>query len=102
MANIIILPKYYKYGVKIADTIVDICYMKGQRRNDVLTKRIAERLKEVRKARHLTQEDVRFQLEMNIGRIEAAQHSITFATLADLCDYYEITLEEFFRGIETH
>ncbi|WP_281670779.1 helix-turn-helix domain-containing protein [Rikenella microfusus] len=76
--------------------------MKAQRRNDVLTKRIAERLKEVRKSRNLTQEDVRFHLEMNIGRIEAAQHSITFATLADLCDYYKITLEEFFRGIETH
>ena len=66
-----------------------------------MVKRIAERLKELRKERNLTQENVRFDLELNIGRIEAAQHSITFTTLGDLCDYYGITLEEFFRGIET-
>ena len=58
----------------------------------------AERL---RKERNLTQENVRFDLELNIGRIEAAQHSITFSTLGDLCDYYGVTLEEFFRGIHT-
>ena len=74
--------------------------MKEQRRNEILVKRIAERLKELRKERNLTQENVRFDLELNIGRIEAAQHS--FTTLGDLCDYYGVTLEEFFRGIETH
>ncbi|SUE33864.1 helix-turn-helix domain-containing protein [Rikenella microfusus] len=75
--------------------------MKEQRRNEILVKRIAERLKELRKERNLTQENVRFDLELNIGRIEAAQHSITFSTLGDLCDYYGVTLEEFFRGIHT-
>lgn len=41
-------------------------------------------------------------MDINIGRIEVGQHSITLSTLADLCDYYGITLEEFFRGIQTH
>lgn len=91
----------YKCGVKINYTIVVICIMKEQRRNEILVKRIAERLKELRKERNLTQENVRFDLELNIGRIEAAQHSITFSTLGDLCDYYGVTLEEFFRGIHT-
>ena len=40
--------------------------------------------------------------ELNIGRIEAGHHSITITTLADLCDYYGLTLEEFFRGIATN
>lgn len=82
--------------------IVVICSMKVQRRNDILVTRIAERLKELRKERNLTQENVRFDMELNIGRIEAGLHSITLTTLGDLCDYYGVTLEEFFRGIETH
>lgn len=75
--------------------------MKPQRRNELLIRRIADRLKELRYARNLTQEDVRFDLEINIGRIEACQHSISISTLADLCDYYRISLKDFFDGIET-
>ena len=76
--------------------------MKAQRHNEILHTRIVERLKEVRKQKRITQENVRFDLEINISRIEVGQHSITISTLADLCDYYGITLEEFFKGIETH
>lgn len=75
--------------------------MKNQRYNEVHVKRIAERLKELRHERGLTQENVRFDMELNIGRIEIGQHSITISTLADLCDYYGITLEQFFKGIKT-
>lgn len=76
--------------------------MKNVRRNDVLAKRIATRLRELRHARNLTQENVRFDLEINIGRIEACQHIVSLPTLAYLCDYYEISLKDFFDGIETH
>lgn len=77
--------------------------MKKQRRNEILHQRIVERLKEIRKQKGIKQNDVRFDMgELNIGRIESGQHSITLSTLADLCDYYGITLEEFFRGIQTH
>lgn len=76
--------------------------MGEQRRNDILINRVVDRLKAIRKERQLTQEDVRFDTDLNIGRIETGQHSISLTTLADLCDYYGITLEEFFRGIDTH
>lgn len=76
--------------------------MKQHRRNDLLIRQIARRLKELRAERRLTQENVRFDLDINIGRIEVGQHSITLSTLAYLCDYYDISLEEFFRGITTH
>lgn len=74
--------------------------MKKQRRNDLLVDSVVERLKEIRNERHLTQENVRFDTELNIGRIEAKQHSITLTTLADLCDYYGISLAEFFKEIQ--
>ncbi len=75
--------------------------MKKQRFNEILHKRIVERLKETRKQKGFTQEDVRFDLDINIGRVEMGQHSITISTLSTLCDYYGITLEEFFREIDT-
>lgn len=75
--------------------------MKTQRRNDILVEQIVGKLKGIRYARGLTQENVRFDTDLNIGRIESGCHSISLTTLADLCDYYGITLEEFFRGIMT-
>lgn len=75
--------------------------MNKPRRNEELHKSIVARLKEIRKERGLTQDNVRNDLgELNIGRIEAGQHSITTTTLAMLCDYYGISLEEFFKGIK--
>lgn len=76
--------------------------MKKQRYNEILHQRIVDRLKEIRKEKGLTQENVRFDIDINIGRVEIRQHSVTIYTLADLCDYYGVTLEEFFKGIETH
>lgn len=76
--------------------------MKRQRRNEYLVRVVVERLKAIRRARGLTQENVRFDTDLNIGRIESGSHSITLTTLADLCDYYGITLEEFFHPIVTH
>lgn len=100
-ASIINKQLNYKYGVKNTYKIVVFCKMRNQRCNKILVKRIAERLKELRHERGLAQENVRFDMELNIGRIEIGQHSITITTLADLCDYYGVTLEEFFKGIKT-
>ena len=77
-----------------------LCNMKRQRRNDILVEQVIERLKSIRRTRGLTQENVRFDTDLNIGRIESGRHSISLTTLADLCDYYGISLEEFFSGEE--
>ena len=95
------LPSCYKCVVVYEVFIPVICNMKVQRRNDFLVGQVAVRLKEVRKNLNLTQEVVRFDTDMNIGRIESGCHSISLTTLSDLCDYYQISLEEFFRGIKT-
>lgn len=76
--------------------------MKRQRRNDILVEQVVERLRSIRRAHGLTQENVRFDTDLNIGRIESGRHSISLTTLADLCDYYDISLEDFFKDIVTH
>ena len=42
-----------------------------------------------------------FDTDLNIGRIESGRHSISLTTLADLCDYYNVPLEDFFKKIVT-
>lgn len=76
------------------------CNMKRQRRDDVLINRIVDELKRIRKERDLTQETVTYDTDIHISRIETGKHSITITTLSDLCKYYGITLQEFFRRIE--
>lgn len=71
--------------------------MKRQRRNEILVKQVVDRLKTVRRERGLTQENVRFDTDLNIGRIESGRHSISLTTLADLCDYYNVPLEDFLQ-----
>ena len=66
--------------------------MKRQRRNEILVKQVVDRLKTVRRERGLTQENVRF---------DTGRHSISLTTLADLCDYYNVPLEDFFKKIVT-
>lgn len=72
--------------------------MKRQRRNDFFVGQVADRLAKARRRRDLTQEVVRFDTGLNVGRIE----DITLSTLADLCDYYDISPGELFQDIVTH
>ena len=92
----------YKCVVKYEWIIAVICAMKKQRRNDFFVEQLRARLKEVRLERGLTQENVRFDTDLNIGRIESGRHSISLSTIADLCDYYHITPGELFRDLVTH
>lgn len=73
----------------------------GVKKKDIeLAKKLAERMKEVRKEKGKTQEDVRFELNMNIGRIEIGENCISLPTLKKLCEYYGVSLEEFFKGFD--
>ena len=91
----------YTLVVTFQSGIPLLCNMKRQRRNDILVEQVVERLKSIRRAQGLTQESVRFDTDLNIGRIESGRHSISLTTLADLCDYYDISLEDFFKEIVT-
>lgn len=58
---------------------------------------VTARLKRIRKARGIRQETVRFELGVNIGRIESGRHCITLPTLMRLCGFYGVGLDEFFK-----
>ena len=65
-----------------------------------MLKSIAHKLAEIRKSKGLSQADVYIDTDLNIGHIEAGRKNVTISSLAILCKYYGITLEEFFRGID--
>lgn len=64
-----------------------------------MLRQIVQRLRELRKARALTQDAVYEDTNVDIGRYEARPNNLSITTIAILCSYYEITLEEFFKGI---
>lgn len=75
-------------------------HMRKQRSNIELNKQIAIRLKKLREEKKFSQDDVYIDTDLNIARIEVGRTNITVSTLSILCKLYEITLEEFFKGIE--
>lgn len=48
----------------------------------------------------MSQIDVYIDTDIHIGRIEQGKTNITVTTLSDICDYYKISLEDFFHCIE--
>lgn len=48
----------------------------------------------------MTQEKVTFDTGINIGLIEVGKTNISIVTLITLCNYYNISLEDFVKGIE--
>ncbi len=74
--------------------------MMAQGQYDNLFRQVAGRIRELRKARGLTQESVYVDTGLNIGRIEVGAKGITLTTIAILCEYFEISLGEFFNGLD--
>ncbi|MDE5691605.1 MAG: helix-turn-helix transcriptional regulator [Alistipes sp.] len=68
--------------------------------NDKLLRSIAARLKQLRTERGYTQEVVTDRTGVNVGLYEVGTTNITVILLTVLCNFYEVTLEEFFRGME--
>ena len=64
--------------------------------NTELLWKIAARIKSLRETKNLTQEAFYHDTGIHIGRIERAQRNISVTTLAQICEYFEIDLEDFF------
>lgn len=75
--------------------------MARERVYDRLLERTAYKLKEIREKKGMSQEQVYYDTKLNIGRIEVGKTNISLTTLAILCDYYGVALDEFFKGIKT-
>ena len=74
-----------------------ISTMRRERHNDKIIGETIARLRVLRRSRGLSQMDVYLDTDINIARIESGHGNISLSTLADLCDYYRISLADFFR-----
>ena len=74
--------------------------MKKQRRNDILLAIIGEKLVKLREARGLSQQKVYIHTGIDMDMIERGEYNLTLTTLSDLCDYYNISIKEFFKEVE--
>ncbi len=74
--------------------------MKKQRCNNDLLLKIAQKIRQLRDDRGISQEIFYIDTDIHIGRIEQGQINITVSTLQDICAYFGISLSEFFKGIK--
>jgi transcriptional regulator with XRE-family HTH domain len=68
--------------------------------NQELLNFIAQRIKTLRNEKGLTQEDFYNDTSIHIGRIELGKRDISVSTLSKICDYFGISIKEFFEGLE--
>ena len=72
----------------------------GQIRDENLLKKIAVRVKELRESKGISQEVFFIDTGIHIGRIETMKVNLSVSTLSHLCNYFEISLTDFFKEIE--
>lgn len=73
--------------------------MNKQRRDTVLLSKIAIRVKQLREERDISQEMFYIDTDIHIARIESGSSNVTVSTLKAICDYFGISLVDFFKGM---
>jgi len=74
--------------------------MKKQRCNQELLSKIAQRIKRLREEKNISQDLFYIDTDIHIARIEVGKVNITISTLQDICNYFEISLADFFSSIK--
>ena len=74
--------------------------MSTPRRDNQFLATIVWRLKEIRNSRGVSQQRVTMDTGVNISRIESGNRMPSIYSLAILCKYYEVSMEEFFKNID--
>jgi len=74
--------------------------MKKQRFNEDLLLKIAKKIKQLREDEGVSQNTFYIDTDIHIARIETGRLNITVSTLQVICNYFGISLSEFFRNIE--
>lgn len=73
----------------------------AQRNNQQLQLQLAQKLKSLRKQKGVSQQQVYHDTDVHIGRLETGKMNATISTVAILCEYFGLTLAEFFgEGFE--
>lgn len=71
--------------------------MGKQRKNTILVSKIANRIKQLREEKGISQDTFFIDTDIHIARIESGRSNITVSTLSAICDYFGITLSDFFK-----
>jgi transcriptional regulator with XRE-family HTH domain len=72
----------------------------GTEGNPKLLKKLANRIKELREKKGLTQEEVYNDSGIHVARLETGKRDFSVSTLEKICLYFEISLIDFFKGIK--
>jgi transcriptional regulator with XRE-family HTH domain len=71
-----------------------------QIKDPVLLRKIAMQLKQLRRERNITQDIFFYDTNIHIARIETGKVNPSVSTLKAICNYFEISLVEFFDQVE--
>ncbi len=63
---------------------------------DLLLLKLAQRVKELRKIKGVTQEDALNDTGIQFSRIEQGKRDVQLSTLSKICEYFEISFKDFF------
>lgn len=74
--------------------------MPKQLQNKELIQQIVTGIKQLRKTKNVTLEVFYFDTGIHLARIEQGKQNISVATLAKICDYFQISLSDFFLLVE--
>jgi transcriptional regulator with XRE-family HTH domain len=74
--------------------------MQKQYKDEELLEDVIRALKHLRKSKNITLEVFYFDTGIHIARIEQGKTNITVSTLSKICNYFEISLIDFFNLVE--
>jgi transcriptional regulator with XRE-family HTH domain len=74
--------------------------MVKQFKNIELLEKIVVSIKDIRKSKNITLEIFYIDTGIHLARIEQGKQDITISTLSKICDYFEMSLSEFFLLLE--
>lgn len=73
--------------------------MNEKNKENIIISDVALKIRQLREQKHITQEVFFFDTGIHIARIESGKANITITTLKKICDYFEISLSDFFSDI---
>ncbi|MCF6297027.1 MAG: helix-turn-helix domain-containing protein [Flavobacteriaceae bacterium] len=72
----------------------------AQIKDEILLKKIALCIKQIRKETAITLDDFYVDTGIHLARIEQGKTNISITTLASICNYFDMGLNEFFSLVE--
>lgn len=73
---------------------------KKQRRDEVLLQMVIQRIKQLRELHHHSQADLNAATDVDVANLETGSNFPNLTTLVVICQFYNITLDEFFAPMK--